>query len=88
MQALAVRMIRELGRIYGTLGTPPITDSPCKQFHEIEEKCPSEMLNFVGICWHLWTSVETGDAHFAFVLLPSGVFGVFCHLIHTMQSLS
>ncbi len=71
MQALAVRMIRELGRMYGTLGTPPITDSPCKQFHEIAQKSPSEMPNFVGICWHLWTSVDTGDAHLAFVLLPS-----------------
>jgi hypothetical protein len=29
------------------------------------------MPNFVGICWHLWTSVDTGDAHLAFVLLPS-----------------
>jgi hypothetical protein len=71
MQALATRMIRELGRIYGTLGTPPITDSPCKHFYEIAEKSPSEMLNFVGMCWDLWTLEMPIDAHLAFVLLPS-----------------
>jgi hypothetical protein len=64
-------MSRELGRIYGTFGTPPITDSPCKQFHEIAQKSPSEMPNFVGICWHLWTLEMPIDAHLAFVLVPS-----------------